>query len=200
MITPKVVEHAKKYFNCDSIEGVELEDQGGTGSSGSHWEQRILLGEYMGAVIYQEEMVISEFTLAALEDSGWYKVNYYTGGLMRFGKNKGCKFLEENCYIVIQQNSKMNFLVLKIKDFLVVLQEDKVEHIPYLIDIMILIVIILLIIFMINRIFIQEVFILQISASITDKIIPNVINLILPEIVNMEMVLMVKAFFIIMMI
>jgi hypothetical protein len=76
MITPKVVEHAKKYFNCDSIEGVELEDQGGTGSSGSHWEQRILLGEYMGAVIYQEEMVISEFTLAALEDSGWYKVNF----------------------------------------------------------------------------------------------------------------------------
>ena len=94
----------------------------------------------------------------------------------------------------------MNFLVLKIKDFLVVLQEDKVEHIPYLIDIMTLIVIILFIIFVINRIFIQEVFILQISASITDKIIPNVINLILPEIVNMEMVLMVKTFIIIMMI
>ena len=105
MITPKVVEHAKKYFNCDSIEGVELEDQGGTGSSGSHWEQRILLGEYMGAVIYQEEMVISEFTLAALEDSGWYKVNYYTGGLMRFGKNKGCKFLEENCYLDINSHT-----------------------------------------------------------------------------------------------
>ena len=97
MITPTVVTHAKKYFNCPSIEGVELEDQGGPGSSVSHWEQRILLGEYMGAVIYQEEMVISEFTLAALEDSGWYKVNYYTGGLMRFGKNKGCKFLDEPC-------------------------------------------------------------------------------------------------------
>ena len=97
IITPKVVEHAKKYFNCSSIEGVELEDQGGTGSSGSHWEQRILLGDYMGAVIYQEEMIISEFTLAALEDSGWYKINYYTGGLMRFGKNKGCEFLENNC-------------------------------------------------------------------------------------------------------
>ena len=97
MITPKVIEHAKKYFNCINIEGVELEDQGGRGSSVSHWEQRILLGEYMGAVIYQEEMVIAEFTLAALEDSGWYKVNYYTGGLMRFGKNKGCKFLENLC-------------------------------------------------------------------------------------------------------
>ena len=97
IMTPKVVEHAKKYFNCSSITGVELEDQGGEGSSGSHWDQRILLGDYMGAVIYQEEMIISEFTLAVLEDSGWYKVNYYTGGLMRFGKNKGCDFLNKNC-------------------------------------------------------------------------------------------------------
>ena len=88
--TPKVVERSKKYFNCDSLEGLELEDQGGQGSSISHWEQRILLGDYMGAVIYQEEMAISEFTLALLEDSGWYKPKYYTGGLFRFGKNKGC--------------------------------------------------------------------------------------------------------------
>ena len=65
------------------------------GSALSHWEQRILLGDYMGAVIYQEEMVISEITLALLEDSGWYKINYYTGGLMRFGKNKGCDFMKK---------------------------------------------------------------------------------------------------------
>jgi len=95
--TPKVLEVAKKYFNCESITGIELEDQGGMGSALSHWEQRILLGDYMGAVIYQEEMVISEITLALLEDSGWYKINYYTGGLMRFGKNKGCDFIQNNC-------------------------------------------------------------------------------------------------------
>ena len=95
--TPKVVETARKYFNCDRLEGLELENQGGEGSSMSHWEQRILLGEYMGAVIYQEEMAISEFTLAFLEDSGWYKPKYYTGGLFRFGKNKGCEFIESDC-------------------------------------------------------------------------------------------------------
>ena len=106
IITPKVVEFAKKYFNCQNIVGVELEDQGGTGSAGSHWEQRILLGDYMGAVIYQEEMTISEFTLATLEDSGWYKVNYYTGGLMRFGKNRGCQFIENNC---LDSNFKTEF-------------------------------------------------------------------------------------------
>jgi len=95
--TPKVLEVARKYFNCPTITGIELEDQGGMGSALSHWEQRILLGDYMGAVIYQEEMVISEITLALLEDSGWYKINYYTGGLMRFGKNKGCEFIQNNC-------------------------------------------------------------------------------------------------------
>ena len=97
IITPKVVEMAKKYYNCSNLKGVELEDQGGKGLSISHWDQRILLGDLMGGLFYQEEMAISEITLALLEDSGWYKVNYYTGGLMRFGKNKGCGFLENNC-------------------------------------------------------------------------------------------------------
>ena len=95
--TPKVIEAARKYYNCSNIYGVELEDQGGDGSALCHWEQRTLLGDYMGAVIYQEEMAISEITLALLEDSGWYRANYYTGGLMRFGKNKGCQFLQNYC-------------------------------------------------------------------------------------------------------
>ena len=36
----------------------------------------------MTSEVYEDEMVLSEFTLALLEDSGWYKVNYYTGGLI----------------------------------------------------------------------------------------------------------------------
>jgi hypothetical protein len=35
--------------------------------------------------------------LSLLEDSGWYKINYYTGGLMRFGKHKGCEFWTHDC-------------------------------------------------------------------------------------------------------
>ena len=95
--TKKVVEFAKKYFGCSSLEGVEVENQGTGGSVGSHWEGRILLGEYMTSETYEDEVTISEFTLSLLEDSGWYKVNYYTGGLFRFGKNKGCNFLDEYC-------------------------------------------------------------------------------------------------------
>ena len=95
--SPNLLRVAKKYFNCDTLTGVELENQGGEGTAGSHWEARILLGEYMNGYSYTEEQVISEFTLAVLEDSGYYKPNYYTGGLMRYGKNKGCEFLENKC-------------------------------------------------------------------------------------------------------
>ena len=95
IITPKVVNFAKKYFNCNELNGVELENQHNI--PWSHWEARILLGEYMTSSSYTPEQVISEFTLALLEDSEWYKVNYYTGGLMRFGKNKGCNFLKKDC-------------------------------------------------------------------------------------------------------
>ena len=93
--SPKVMEYAKKYYNCQNLLGVELEDQ--DGGTNSHWEARILLGEYMNSDHYYPEQVISEFTLALLEDSGWYEVNYFTGGLMRFGKNKKCDFLNTDC-------------------------------------------------------------------------------------------------------
>ena len=95
--SPKVISVAKKYYNCSNIDGVELENIGGEGTAGSHWEARILLGEYMNGQIYVEEQVISEFTLALLEDTGYYKANYYTGGLMRYGKGKGCDFVRNKC-------------------------------------------------------------------------------------------------------
>ena len=95
--SPKLLEVAKKYYNCSEIDGIELEESGGSGTAGSHWEARILLGDYMNGVIYPEEQVISEFTLALLEDTGYYKANYYTGGLMRYGKNKGCDFIKKRC-------------------------------------------------------------------------------------------------------
>ena len=99
IITPTVVRLAKQYFNCDNIIGLPLEDQNEDEHPSSHWDARILLGEYMNSIQYEynTEVFISEFTLALLEDSGWYKVNYYTGGLMRFGKNKGCEFLNNDC-------------------------------------------------------------------------------------------------------
>ena len=89
----RVVNIAKKYFNCSNIKGVEIENQ----DTSLHWESRILLGELMTVSTLGIDEVLSEFTLAFLEDTGLYKANYYTGGLMQYGRNKGCKFINEKC-------------------------------------------------------------------------------------------------------
>ena len=91
----KVIEYAKKYFGDESIDKIEiLKDEKGN----LHWPSRILLGDYMTKFNYPEELSISGFTLAFLEDLGYYEIeNYYTGGLMRFGKNKGSDFLNKKC-------------------------------------------------------------------------------------------------------
>ncbi len=100
-IGQKVVSLARKYYKCDSINELELDKENSLeGNNFLHWEGRLLLGEYMTSYIYYPEQFISEFTLALLEDLGWYKVNYYTGGLMKFGKNKGCDFINKDCVII----------------------------------------------------------------------------------------------------
>ena len=122
IISPKVVAYAKKYFNCENITGVELEDKGGYDDyNNSHWEARILLGEYMNSEVHTPEQAISGFTLALLEDSGWYEANYYTGGLMRFGKHQGCSFLNEDCELIDSSKNKFKndlFAVSSIPDIL----------------------------------------------------------------------------------
>ena len=106
--TPKVKNIASQHFNCSSIDGVEIENQGGKGSAGSHWEARVMLGDYMISTDYPE-IVISDITLALFEDSGWYEVNYYTGGLFRFGKGQGCKFLNSSCITSSKSNFEWDF-------------------------------------------------------------------------------------------
>jgi len=73
-----------------------LENQGGAGSARSHWEGRYMYGEYMNMETLPD-IAISDITLALLEDTGFYKVNYFSGGLFKFGKNKGCDFLIKEC-------------------------------------------------------------------------------------------------------
>ena len=96
--SPKVLAKAREHFGCNSLEGVPLENQGSAGSSGSHWEARYMLGDYMISTDYLDN-VISDISLALFEDSGYYKVKYYSGDLFKFGKNKGCDFIKNKCII-----------------------------------------------------------------------------------------------------
>lgn len=94
--SPRVLTKARQHFNCTTLNGMPLENQGSEGSAGAHWEARYMLGDYMISSDYIEN-VLSDITLALFEDSGFYKVEYYSGGLFKFGKNAGCSFFNQKC-------------------------------------------------------------------------------------------------------
>ena len=100
----RILEYARNYYDCniDYIEfsrETDIEDL-----PNSHWEARFLLGDIMSSDFYYPEQVISDFTLKLLELLGWYEINYYTGGLMKYGKGLGCSFINSDC-IDINKNS-----------------------------------------------------------------------------------------------
>jgi leishmanolysin len=55
--------------------GMEIEDGGGGGTAGSHPESRVYLSEVMCG-IFVGYVTISGLSLAILDDTGWYEVNY----------------------------------------------------------------------------------------------------------------------------
>jgi hypothetical protein len=65
-----------EFFGGDGTRpvGVELEDNGGSGTIGSHWEGRTYFTEFMEGTTFGYGS-ISSISLAALEDTGWYGVN-----------------------------------------------------------------------------------------------------------------------------
>ncbi|KAJ6665457.1 hypothetical protein lerEdw1_003298 [Lerista edwardsae] len=69
LVTPKVVEEARKHFDCPILEGMELENQGGMGTELNHWEKRLLENEAMTGS-HTQNRVFSRITLALMEDTG----------------------------------------------------------------------------------------------------------------------------------
>lgn len=96
---PLSLEKASKAFNCD-IEGIELEDEGGSGTAGSHWDLRIMPHDLMAGT-FTLEVVITDITLAMFEDSGWYKVDFSYSQPLYWGANQGCDWVKKKC---IQNN------------------------------------------------------------------------------------------------
>ncbi|KAF3827469.1 hypothetical protein GH733_002955 [Mirounga leonina] len=69
LVTPRVVDEARKHFNCPILEGMELENQGGMGTELNHWEKRLLENEAMTGS-HTQNRVFSRITLALMEDTG----------------------------------------------------------------------------------------------------------------------------------
>jgi hypothetical protein len=98
--TPRVLDYVRKHFDCPTLEGAEIEDAGGDGTAGSHWEKRVFFNEYMTGSA-SSDPVFSNLTVAFFEDSGWYKAGSDVQALFdsRFlwGKNQKCGFVQKAC-------------------------------------------------------------------------------------------------------
>eukprot|EP00758_Cryptobia_borreli_P015898 Tbor_TRINITY_DN6064_c1_g1::TRINITY_DN6064_c1_g1_i14::g.10475::m.10475 len=70
----KVVEKAREQFNCPSLKGPELEDEGGGGSGSSHWERRNHMDDIMSGI--SGTRYLTPITLAVMEDSGHYTIDW----------------------------------------------------------------------------------------------------------------------------
>lgn len=104
LTTPNVLKYAREYFRCPDLEGVELEDQGGSGSAGSHWERTTLFNEMMTASSI-EDASYSEFTLAFLQDTGFYhSVDRKLAEPFYFLKGSGCALAREACQSGVQND------------------------------------------------------------------------------------------------
>ena len=96
MVTPNVQKEVRRHFGCQDLEGAELENQGGEGTALTHWEKRLFENEAMTGT-YTQHPVFSRITLALMEDTGWYRVNYDMAEDLDWGKDLGCLFVKNNC-------------------------------------------------------------------------------------------------------
>jgi hypothetical protein len=93
--TPKLLEVARTHFGCPSWPGVALEDDGGGGTALSHWDKRMLMNEFLCGAPSKFVNSKSAFTLAVLEDSGWYKADFSKADPLAWGYKHGCDFFNK---------------------------------------------------------------------------------------------------------
>lgn len=74
-----------------------MEDGGGSGTAGSHWEKRIFGNDYMTGVRDSNGAVITALSVALLGDTGWYVANYAAVQPLVWGFARGCAFVQGSC-------------------------------------------------------------------------------------------------------
>ena len=93
-----VVSKAKAYFACDTLEGPELEDDGGAGTSSSHWEARTHRDDVMCGVV-SSQMYLSPLTLALMEGFGFYDPDYSKAETPFLLRGEGCGVHTDTCAV-----------------------------------------------------------------------------------------------------
>ena len=73
-----------------------MEDAGGQGSAGGHFEKRFF-GDEMMVPDDTFDSRFSVMSLAIAADSGWYDVDFMGGDEYNWGKGSGCEMFMRQC-------------------------------------------------------------------------------------------------------
>jgi len=93
---PALTDKLRAFHGCSTLPGAIMEDDGGSGTDGSHFEKKIYLYETMASGSATGKRT-SQFSLALLEGSGWYAVNYSYAEPYFYGQGEGCNFIYGQC-------------------------------------------------------------------------------------------------------
>ncbi|CAM37252.1 GP63, leishmanolysin [Leishmania braziliensis MHOM/BR/75/M2904] len=89
------VAKAREQYGCPTLEYLEVEDQGGSGSAGSHLKGRNAKDELMAPA--SAAGYYTNLTMAVFEDLGFYKADFSMAEVMPWGRNASCDFLTNKC-------------------------------------------------------------------------------------------------------
>jgi leishmanolysin len=91
-----LTEKLRNFYGCSSVPGAIMENEGGSGTALSHFERKYFVYETMssGGIFGRR---ITEFSLAMLEGSGWYEVDYSYAEPFFYGQGQGCDFINSQC-------------------------------------------------------------------------------------------------------
>ncbi|KAI8473133.1 MAG: hypothetical protein J3K34DRAFT_466746 [Monoraphidium minutum] len=112
IVTPTVIREARAQSGCATLPGGFLENEGGQGSANEHWESRLYQGEVMlpsKRVNSGKPDTVSRMTLAYMQDTGWYDVNWDNAGFLSWGYKAGCDFAMGNCEAFMRANPKQQY-------------------------------------------------------------------------------------------
>ena len=91
--SPRMLQAARKHFGCQRLKYLPLENEGGKGSKGSHWERAYMMNDIMTASFIINSRV-SAITLSLFEDSGWYEVDHTFDEFFSYQQGDGCSVFD----------------------------------------------------------------------------------------------------------
>lgn len=93
---PALTDKLRTFHGCSTLPGAIMENDGGSGTDGSHFEKKFYLYEVMETSAISGKRV-SELSLGLLEGSGWYVVDYTYAEPYFYGQGEGCDFINGQC-------------------------------------------------------------------------------------------------------